>query len=181
MTTGQHTVRDIYCIKCGTTVGWKYASSIFCLFLFFRAHRKLLRYRSSPMRLARSTRRANSFSNAICLSTSNESPSPSLSRVFPGFVPLFLAPCRRSRHRHDRFASPEFLSLYFESVGSYSRILPLLSLNAGAGQSQSHVCLVPVDWSRRLQLPFPIIDIPCISYHSIHGISFATVFHDLEL
>lgn len=24
MTTGNHTVRDIYCIKCGTTLGWKY-------------------------------------------------------------------------------------------------------------------------------------------------------------
>jgi len=24
MTTGPHTVRDIYCSKCGTTVGWKY-------------------------------------------------------------------------------------------------------------------------------------------------------------
>ncbi|KDQ12786.1 hypothetical protein BOTBODRAFT_112427 [Botryobasidium botryosum FD-172 SS1] len=24
MTTGLHTVRDIYCCKCGTTLGWKY-------------------------------------------------------------------------------------------------------------------------------------------------------------
>jgi len=24
MTTGNHTVRDIYCIKCGTVLGWKY-------------------------------------------------------------------------------------------------------------------------------------------------------------
>ena len=24
MTTGAHTVRDIYCVKCGTTLGWKY-------------------------------------------------------------------------------------------------------------------------------------------------------------
>jgi len=24
MTTGNHTVRDIYCCKCGTTLGWKY-------------------------------------------------------------------------------------------------------------------------------------------------------------
>lgn len=24
MTTGQHVVRDIYCCKCGTTLGWKY-------------------------------------------------------------------------------------------------------------------------------------------------------------
>ncbi|KAH9812356.1 Yippee/Mis18 [Melampsora americana] len=24
MTTGLHTVRDIYCGKCGTTIGWKY-------------------------------------------------------------------------------------------------------------------------------------------------------------
>ena len=26
MTTGNHTVRDIYCVKCGTTLGWKYVS-----------------------------------------------------------------------------------------------------------------------------------------------------------
>lgn len=24
MTTGNHTVRDIYCCKCGETLGWKY-------------------------------------------------------------------------------------------------------------------------------------------------------------
>jgi hypothetical protein len=24
MTTGNHTVRDIYCCKCGTNLGWKY-------------------------------------------------------------------------------------------------------------------------------------------------------------
>jgi len=24
MTTGNHIVRDIYCVKCGTTMGWKY-------------------------------------------------------------------------------------------------------------------------------------------------------------
>ena len=24
MTTGQHTVRDIYCCKCGVCLGWKY-------------------------------------------------------------------------------------------------------------------------------------------------------------
>ena len=24
MTTGNHTVRDIYCVKCGETLGWKY-------------------------------------------------------------------------------------------------------------------------------------------------------------
>jgi hypothetical protein len=27
MTTGNHTVRDIYCCKCGTTLGWKYVSA----------------------------------------------------------------------------------------------------------------------------------------------------------
>jgi hypothetical protein len=26
MTTGNHTVRDIYCCKCGTILGWKYVS-----------------------------------------------------------------------------------------------------------------------------------------------------------
>ena len=27
MTTGNHTVRDIYCVKCGTTLGWKYVNT----------------------------------------------------------------------------------------------------------------------------------------------------------
>ena len=27
MTTGNHTVRDIHCCKCGTTLGWKYVSA----------------------------------------------------------------------------------------------------------------------------------------------------------
>jgi hypothetical protein len=26
MTTGNHTVRDIFCCKCGTILGWKYVS-----------------------------------------------------------------------------------------------------------------------------------------------------------
>ena len=29
MTTGNHTVRDIYCVKCGTTLGWKYVCGRF--------------------------------------------------------------------------------------------------------------------------------------------------------
>ena len=28
MTTGNHTVRDIYCVKCGTTLGWKYVNTL---------------------------------------------------------------------------------------------------------------------------------------------------------
>jgi hypothetical protein len=28
MTTGNHTVRDIYCCKCGTILGWKYVSML---------------------------------------------------------------------------------------------------------------------------------------------------------
>jgi len=27
MTTGNHTIRDIYCSKCGTTLGWKYVKA----------------------------------------------------------------------------------------------------------------------------------------------------------
>ncbi|KAF8740657.1 hypothetical protein AX14_007793 [Amanita brunnescens Koide BX004] len=28
MTTGNHTVRDIYCCKCETTLGWKYVRTL---------------------------------------------------------------------------------------------------------------------------------------------------------
>lgn len=31
MTTGNHTVRDIYCCKCGTTLGWKYVRLFFLI------------------------------------------------------------------------------------------------------------------------------------------------------
>lgn len=33
MTTGNHTVRDIYCVKCGETLGWKYVCRSFCFFV----------------------------------------------------------------------------------------------------------------------------------------------------
>lgn len=32
MTTGLHIVRDIYCCKCGTTLGWKYVRIVRFLF-----------------------------------------------------------------------------------------------------------------------------------------------------
>jgi hypothetical protein len=35
MTTGNHTVRDIYCCKCKTILGWKYVSVLFCPFIPF--------------------------------------------------------------------------------------------------------------------------------------------------
>jgi hypothetical protein len=38
MTTGNHTVRDIYCCKCGTILGWKYVSMLSYLVPFFSAH-----------------------------------------------------------------------------------------------------------------------------------------------
>lgn len=31
MTTGRHTVRDIYCVKCNKVLGWKYVSMPFLL------------------------------------------------------------------------------------------------------------------------------------------------------
>ncbi|KAG9314568.1 hypothetical protein JVU11DRAFT_5369 [Chiua virens] len=52
MTTGNHTVRDIYCVKCATTLGWKYVIE--------------------HMNLPRNTKRESTFSSATCLSTFNE-------------------------------------------------------------------------------------------------------------
>ena len=68
MTTGNHTVRDIYCVKCGTTLGWKYVSapqkaknkSSRRLWLTPFIHR--IRLSNRP----RSTRKANLFSSGIC-------------------------------------------------------------------------------------------------------------------
>src|SRR5438105_2234722 len=38
MTTGNHTVRDIYCCKCGTILGWKYVSIAIRFHFRFSAH-----------------------------------------------------------------------------------------------------------------------------------------------
>lgn len=70
MTTGNHTVRDIYCCKCGANLGWKYVS--------LRSARNDRRpyhpdtpphhrtTRTSPLR---SIRRASTSSNATCSAT----------------------------------------------------------------------------------------------------------------
>lgn len=73
MTTGNHTVRDIYCCKCGQTLGWKYVSPSRLLV----SHAPSLRDRSADQRCVfllsirttrtsrhRSTRRASTFSSA---------------------------------------------------------------------------------------------------------------------
>ncbi|KAH9947666.1 yippee-like protein [Amylocystis lapponica] len=43
MTTGNHTVRDIYCCKCGTTLGWKYVRIYLTCFRIGAAHRDAFR------------------------------------------------------------------------------------------------------------------------------------------
>ena len=50
MTTGNHTVRDIYCCKCGTTLGWKYVNALSI-------------YPSTDSDRACRTRRTNSLKN----------------------------------------------------------------------------------------------------------------------
>jgi hypothetical protein len=56
MTTGKHTVRDIYCCKCGTTLGWKYVNVPFDLTPTPDSHRACRTRRTISLR---STRKAN--------------------------------------------------------------------------------------------------------------------------
>lgn len=62
MTTGNHTVRDIYCIKCATTLGWKYVWS-FHTITSSRFNDPVVD-RIVPTRLRRDTRRASTSSSA---------------------------------------------------------------------------------------------------------------------
>ena len=69
MTTGNHTVRDIYCVKCATVLGWKYV----CIYLSSSqtfSCKCLLRI--EHMKLPRNTKKENIFWSAISSSTSNK-------------------------------------------------------------------------------------------------------------
>jgi len=73
MTTGNHTVRDIYCCKCGTILGWKYVSIPIPIYFHFRfsAH--------EPLPLVRRTRRTNNPKSTRKGSTSWSATSSSMS------------------------------------------------------------------------------------------------------
>ena len=70
MTTGNHTVRDIYCVKCGETLGWKYVCTP-ARRAFRTCYMGDLR-RTRPMSRRRSTRRASTSSSATCSSMCSE-------------------------------------------------------------------------------------------------------------
>ena len=88
MTTGNHTVRDIYCCKCKTILGWKYVSVLFAFYsaLFpFCSRIPVLgltnrtRRTSSP----RSTRKGSTSSSATSSSTCNSRGDPSVAFSAP--------------------------------------------------------------------------------------------------
>lgn len=76
MTTGNHTVRDIQCCKCGTVLGWKYV----------RLHAKILNvpgnfyltvyYRTELTNHLRNIRKANTFSSVTCSLTYSSDHGP---------------------------------------------------------------------------------------------------------
>ncbi|KAH0838499.1 yippee zinc-binding/DNA-binding /Mis18, centromere assembly-domain-containing protein [Lanmaoa asiatica] len=69
MTTGNHTVRDIYCVKCATILGWKYV----CIHLSSpQTFSRNCDHRIEHMKLPRNTKRENISSSAIFLSTFNK-------------------------------------------------------------------------------------------------------------
>ena len=64
MMTGLHTVVDIFCIGCGSIVGWKYVSfniqnSWFMYLYLLLLVTWIVSFRKLPMRRARSTRKEN--------------------------------------------------------------------------------------------------------------------------
>ena len=71
MTTGNHTVRDIYCCKCGTTLGWKYVRMIRTS-SFVQTLTRDIRFRTTRMNLHRSIRRENTSSKETSFATFNE-------------------------------------------------------------------------------------------------------------
>lgn len=70
MTTGNHTVRDIYCCKCGQTLGWKYVRRLLLHQPLSKAYDR--GGRTEPTSSPRSIRRASSFSNGTSLPTCND-------------------------------------------------------------------------------------------------------------
>jgi hypothetical protein len=68
MTTGQHTVRDIYCCKCGVCLGWKYVRLCHPSSKHVLTH--YMRFRNSLTSPLKSTRRASIFlsvtSSSMC-------------------------------------------------------------------------------------------------------------------
>lgn len=71
MTTGNHTVRDIYCCKCGTILGWKYVSIAFLLGPLVYPLTILSFGRTKHMNNHRSTRKESTFSSVTSSSTCN--------------------------------------------------------------------------------------------------------------
>jgi len=81
MTTGNHTVRDIYCCKCGTTLGWKYVNNILDT-IHFRFSQSM--YRTRRMSRLRSTKKANISLNVIYSWTCSRycAQPPTVARLF---------------------------------------------------------------------------------------------------
>lgn len=109
MTTGHHTVRDIYCCKCGSTLGWKYVS---VYLLCYRPNLELpystlayLIFRTRPMNSHRNTKRASLSSSADFWSTSSED------GILPFPLPFCLDPTTRSFPTHLDTSNRFMLSL----------------------------------------------------------------------
>ena len=80
MTTGLHTVTDIYCNQCLQIVGWKYVSFVkFCLERFYTCWAQLsysgaLTRRRRRSRRVKSTRRGNSYLRGVLMQVSVDTP-----------------------------------------------------------------------------------------------------------
>lgn len=102
MTTGNHIVRDIYCCKCGTTLGWKYVRLV-CLREFsFSTDTLPILYACRTRRSSRirSTKRTSSSSSETSSPTSS---SPSHLTV-SAFNPATFVSLTGSRHPTRRQA-----------------------------------------------------------------------------
>ena len=78
MMTGMHTVVDIYCVKCGSYLGWRYVnkntSKSFLVYnVSWYQPFVCLYFRSLLLRRAKSTRKANLFLKGLYFSYSSQS------------------------------------------------------------------------------------------------------------
>lgn len=69
MTTGNHTVRDIFCVKCATVLGWKYVRND--ISTFHRIIHLISFFRTVPTNNRSNTKRANTYSSEIFSSMSS--------------------------------------------------------------------------------------------------------------
>jgi hypothetical protein len=173
MTTGNHTVRDIYCCKCKTILGWKYVSILFARPFPFPICSRAPRFvcRTRRMNNPKSTKKGSTSSSATSSSTCN-------SRDVRAF---FGAPRGRTigiilgKHIFDLLGIAFFLTC----DGTLPRLIPInsihptshlhlcirmLILNSPSLPHPSHLSTIPPDYRAMSDRRFPHVSTPFVAH-----------------